>query len=222
MFEALSSLCARCAIGNLVSPLRATRRTPSQARARLTASETGRTGEESMMIQSKCGAASRISSPKRGLPEIGRLIAAITARNKGQVLRDRGSSRGHPLKRLRPLHNLNQGRLAGKIVRQAGMRLAAKKFMEGVTPHVSVNQEHLAVLVAREAHGQIGRDEALALLRHAAGYHDALERADVAQLEDSGAEASKLLYRRSALEQRRQVLQRQRPGADRNLAEIER
>ena len=54
--EAFSSATARCATSYLVTPPRATSRTASQARARLTPSETRFTGEESTTIQSKCGA----------------------------------------------------------------------------------------------------------------------------------------------------------------------
>ena len=47
--------------------------------------------------------------------------------------------------------------------------------------------------VARQAHGQIRRDKALAFRRHAAGDEDRLQRSFIASLVDARAEAAKLL-----------------------------
>src|SRR5271155_4738685 len=102
------------------------------------------------------------------------------------------------------------------------MRLAPQDLVQRISPHIAVDQQHLAVLMARQAQCQIRRDEALPLLRKSAAHQDRLQRADVAKLKYPRTKAAKLLNCGAAFEQRRQLSERQCPGPRYDLAEIER
>ena len=85
---------------------------------------------------------------------------------------------------------------------------AAQQFVQRGAAHVSVDQQHAAGLVAGERDGQVGSDEALPLLRKAAGDEDGLERVEVAKLLHARAQAAELLHRAAALVQRGELGER--------------
>ena len=157
----------------------------------------------------------------RAAGEIGSFISAISACDKRQVRQYLRISRGCRLQLLRPLHHLQGRCLAREIVRQPWMRLAPQNLVKRIPPHVAVDQKHLAVLVASQAQRQVRRDKAFTFLGETAAHQDRLQRADVAQLKDPRTQAAKLLDCGSALKQRRQLRQGERPGPRGICAQIQ-
>jgi len=95
-------------------------------------------------------------SKSRASGEIRGFISAVAASDEGQIWQSvLGSMIGY-LRCFRPLHHFGYRCLASKIVRQPGRGLTPKDLMQRISPHVTIDQQHLAILMARETQSEVG------------------------------------------------------------------
>ena len=116
------------------------------------------------------------------------------------------------------LHGLDHLALAGEVVREAGVRLAAEVLLQGGAAHVAIDEQNLAALVERERECEVGGDEALALLRHAARDEQRLKAVHGAELFEAGAQAAELFDHGAALLESGEALDGDVPVGGANLA----
>jgi len=101
------------------------------------------------------------------------------------------------------------------------MLRAAQQLVQCRPAHIAVDQQHPAALVPGKGDGQVGSNEALALLRQGARYKNGLECAQVAKLLHARTQAAELLHRAAAFLERGKLLHQGVPGVMADLAKIE-
>src|SRR6185312_15201780 len=153
----------------------------------------------------------------RAAGEVRGAVADAAAGDEDEVVKERCDEARRRARLGRALHGIRHLALAGEVVGKARVRLATEVFLQGGAAHVTIDEQHLAALVKSERECEVGGDEALALLRHAARYEQRLQTIHGAELLEPRTEAAELLDHGAALLESREALNRDVPVGGANL-----